>query len=219
MNPFHERLARVALRAVGQYGFALAGGYAVQAHGFLDRPSTDVDLFAAASADFDFANAVDTVIAAFEQDGPSADPEIRNASFARITVSSGKDIAKVELGVDWRQSEPVRLAVGPVLHPDDAVANKVCALFGRAEVRDYVDVDAILASGRYTRDDLLTLAASHDPGFDPFWFAEALTVIDRLSARLFEPYGLTPDEVALLKERMRQWARAIRTPRSDTEAS
>jgi hypothetical protein len=69
MNPFHERLARVALRAVGQYGFALAGGYAVQAHGFLDRPSTDVDLFAAASADFDFADAVDTVIAVFEQDG------------------------------------------------------------------------------------------------------------------------------------------------------
>jgi hypothetical protein len=42
------------------------------------------------------------------------------------------------------------LAVGPVRHADDAVANKVCALFGRAEVRDYVDVDAILASGRYT---------------------------------------------------------------------
>jgi hypothetical protein len=27
-----------------------------------------------------------------------------------------------------------------VLHADDAVANKVCALFGRAEIRDYVDV-------------------------------------------------------------------------------
>jgi hypothetical protein len=36
-----------------------------------------------------------------------------------------------------------------VLHADDAVANKVCALFGRAEIRNYVDVTAILASGRY----------------------------------------------------------------------
>jgi hypothetical protein len=37
-----------------------------------------------------------------------------------------------------------------VLYADDAVANKVCATFGRAEVRDYVDVAAILASGRYS---------------------------------------------------------------------
>jgi hypothetical protein len=54
MNPFHERLARVALDAVASYGFALAGGYAVQAHGFLDRPSADVDLFAEANAQLDF---------------------------------------------------------------------------------------------------------------------------------------------------------------------
>jgi hypothetical protein len=54
------------------------------------------------------------------------------------------------------------MAIGPVLHPDDAVANKVCALFGRAEVRDYVDVDAVVASGRYAKEELLDLAADHD---------------------------------------------------------
>jgi len=30
--------------------------------------------------------------------------------------------------VDWRAHDPVQLAVGPVLHSDDAAANKVCAL-------------------------------------------------------------------------------------------
>lgn len=45
MHAFHERLARTALGAAGQYGFALAGGYAVQAAGLLQRPSEDVDLF------------------------------------------------------------------------------------------------------------------------------------------------------------------------------
>jgi hypothetical protein len=33
-------------------------------------------------------------------------------------------------------------SIGPVLHPDDAVANKMRALYGRAEARDFVDVDA-----------------------------------------------------------------------------
>lgn len=45
MDAFHERLARVALRVGGSYGFCLAGGYAVQAHGMVDRRSEDVDLF------------------------------------------------------------------------------------------------------------------------------------------------------------------------------
>jgi hypothetical protein len=75
--------------------------------------------------------------------------EARSSSFARLSVSRGEEQARVELGMDWRMNEPIRLAIGPVLHADDAVANKVCALFGRAEIRDYVDVAAILASGRY----------------------------------------------------------------------
>jgi hypothetical protein len=31
MDPFHARLARIALAAAEAFGFALAGGYAVQA--------------------------------------------------------------------------------------------------------------------------------------------------------------------------------------------
>lgn len=209
MDPFHERLARVALDVAASYGFALAGGYAVQAHGFLDRPSADVDLFAEASAQFDFSEAVDAVIAAYRRDGLEADAEVRSSTFARLNVSGGEERAKVELGMDWRKNKPVLVAVGPVLHADDAVANKVCALFGRAEVRDYVDVAAILASGRYSEQDLVRLAEEHDPGFDPSWFVEALNAVDRLPDTLFAPYGLDPQDVSTLKTQMQAWARKI----------
>ncbi len=209
MDSFHERLARVALDVAASYGFALAGGYAVQAHGFLNRPSADVDLFAEASAQFDFSEAVDAVIAAYRRDGLEADAEVRSSTFARLSVSGGEERAKVELGVDWRKNKPVLVAVGPVLHADDAVANKVCALFGRAEVRDYVDVAAILASGRYSEQDLIRLAEEHDPGFDPSWFTEALNAVDRLPDTLFEPYGLDPQDVSALKTQMQAWARKI----------
>jgi hypothetical protein len=55
-------------------------------------------------------------------------------TFTRLTLATPEGGAeeKVELAVDWRAHDPVQLAVGPVLHSDDAVANKVCALFGRA---------------------------------------------------------------------------------------
>jgi hypothetical protein len=45
MEPRHERIARIALAAGARHGLALAGGYAVAAHGMGNRPSGDVDLF------------------------------------------------------------------------------------------------------------------------------------------------------------------------------
>jgi hypothetical protein len=46
MDPRHRQIAKIALQAAGSdYGLALAGGYAVRAHGMGDRPSGDVDLF------------------------------------------------------------------------------------------------------------------------------------------------------------------------------
>ena len=52
-----------------------------------------------------------------------------------------------------RAKEPVRISIGPVLHPDDAVANKMGALYERALARDFIDIDAALRSGRYDRRD------------------------------------------------------------------
>jgi hypothetical protein len=152
---------------------------------------------------------VEVVIAAYQREGLQVETELRSASFARLDVRSAAESVKVEMGLDWRKNEPIRLAVGPVLHADDAVANKVCALFGRAEVRDYVDVDAIVTSGRYTEDELLDLAADHDPGFDRPRFAEALAAIDRLPDSLFQPYGMRPQDTLALRQRMRAWARRI----------
>jgi sensor domain CHASE-containing protein len=155
---------------------------------------------------------VDVVIAAYMREGLRIETELRSASFARLDVRSATETAKVELGLDWRKNDPIQLAVGPVLHADDAVANKVCALFGRAEVRDYIDVDAIVISGRYSEYELLDLAADHDPGFDRSRFAEALAAIDRLPDSLFQPYGMDPEDTSALRERMRAWAGRISTP-------
>ena len=58
----------------------------------------------------------------------------RAETFARLTVTDPAEgpSEKVELSADWRAHDPVILNIGPVLDADDAIANKVCALFGRA---------------------------------------------------------------------------------------
>ena len=45
MREIHERIAAIGLREAEEYGFVLAGGYAISANGMGDRPSMDVDLF------------------------------------------------------------------------------------------------------------------------------------------------------------------------------
>lgn len=208
MDPFHQRLARIALEAAAEYGFCLAGGYAVQAHGFVDRVSKDVDLFTTMAAASDFPAAQNAVVAALRADGLEVAIEREGTSFARLAVTDpgAGTVSTVELGVDWRAYPPVQLAIGPVLHPADAVANKLCALFGRAEVRDYIDVHGVLEDGRFATGELLRMAAEHDPGFDLPIFAEALRAVRRFPSSAFEPYKLTADQVDALHARLLAWA-------------
>jgi hypothetical protein len=211
VDPFHERLARTALAVAGRYGFCLAGGYAVQAHGFVERESKDVDLFTTMAAVADFPTAQAEVTTALRADGIEVVVEREGPTFARLAVSDpvGGNSSILELGADWRAYPPVTLAIGPVLHPADAAANKMCALFGRAAVRDYVDVHGVLTDGRFTGDELLRMAADHDPGFDTHMFAEALRAVRRIPSSAFEPYKLSSDEVDALTTRLLGWAEEI----------
>ncbi|MEU8435682.1 nucleotidyl transferase AbiEii/AbiGii toxin family protein [Streptomyces sp. NPDC029216] len=59
--------------------------------------------------------------------------------------------------------------LGPVLHLDDLAAAKTGALFGRAEARDAIDVNALLKAG-CTRARLLELAVQNEaePSLDEY---------------------------------------------------
>jgi hypothetical protein len=213
VDPFHERLALVGLAALARYGFALAGGYAVQAHGLLERPSEDVDMFTTLAAEEAFPEAVRAAVAAYTDAGLTVDVLLENAMFARLALldpTSGQ-ASKVELGIDWRKHPPTLLDIGPVLARDDAVANKVCALYSRGQARDYIDVDAALRRGTYTRKQLLDLAADHDPGFEAAHFAQALRAIRRLPLAEFTAYGLSNPQAAALVERVVAWAEDLTT--------
>ncbi len=211
MNPFHERLAHVALAAAGTYGFALAGGYAVQAAGFLDRFSEDIDLFTSSARCSEFDEAVEAIVAAYAADGLDIDVNKRFDTFARLIVTDRRssETSKVELAVDWRANDPIMMAVGPVLHPDDAVANKMGALFGRVQARDFVDVDAAYRSGRYGREELLRLAEAADSGFDRRMFADAIGEAARIPADAFARYGVSGRDLDDLRTRFADWRAEI----------
>ena len=107
--------------------------------------------------------------------------------------------------MDLRANEPVRISIGPVLHPDDVVANKVRALYERALARDFIDIYAVLRSGRYDQAALLRLAERSDITFDRSMFADALGQAEMLDADDFAPYGLFGADLATLRDRFAAW--------------
>ena len=80
----------------------------------------------------------------------------------------------------------------------DLEVDKLLAYYGRAEPRDAVDLYFILQ--RASLDELLTLAAEKDPGFDLYWFAVALNrsagfpdELERWPVKMLQP--LEPTEL------------------------
>jgi hypothetical protein len=208
LDPVHRRLAEIGLRVSGRYGFALAGGYAVQAHGILERPSEDVDLFTAWERRGDFDAAVDAVVDAYREAGYEVETMQRFDTFARLSVvdrSAAWHPYKVELAANWRAQPPVQMDIGPVLHVDDVVAGKMSALYTRAEPRDFLDVDAAIATGRYSWDQLCVLAEQADAGFDRRILANLFDMLTRYPDRRFAAYGADPAHVAAMRERFARW--------------
>jgi len=154
----------VGLQAISQYGFVLAGGYALSANGIGDRPSKDVDLFSTSQSEDLFAEAAQKMIAAFRADGLIVDILQGQALFYNVSVADPATGEKttLQLGSDLRSYPPMLLSIGPTLDPRDAAAAKMISLYSRGELRDYIDVHTSVSSGRFAQEDVLALGDHKD---------------------------------------------------------
>lgn len=110
----------------------------------------------------------------------------------------------IDLGQDARIRTAEQGPLGALVALEESAADKVLALFGRAEARDFVDVQAL--AGRLGRERLLELAAEKDLGLDRYVFATALGTFDALPRRVFDL-----DEAAheALRSFVREWRTAL----------
>lgn len=208
MDPFQSEVARVALTAAEDRGFALAGGNALVAHGLVDRP-TPWTWTCSARSRADPAQVAEQVRRALETAGYRVEvtrrPEDSAGEFVQLAVSRDEQSMLLDLARDWRQQPPARLDIGPVLHLDDAVGSKVTALAGRGLPRDFIDVAAAL--DRYSRDQLMTLAFVRDPGLRVADFTDAARALDGIPTEAFAPYGLDEAAVSTLRAQLADWPR------------
>ena len=173
LTPYQEEVARLLSvnRTPDSY---LAGGAAIHIEPHTTRYSNDLDYF---------HDSVERVASAYADDertlrasGHLVAGEIRLPGYIRATVSRDGASTKVEWAHDsaWRFMPTIRSEIaGYTLHPIDLAVNKLLALAGRDEARDFLDIldlhDRVLSVGA-----LCWAAAGKDPGFTPLALLEIL---------------------------------------------
>jgi len=214
---FQRHVTTLVLDHIGSAGFALAGSGAIREHGITDRLTNDVDLFTTTATNPEaFAAAVADAEGALTGHGYHVTRIRSTPEFARLLVettdAADDNVVEVDLGIDWRNEPPTQFAIGPVLALRDAVGSKVAAVYSRGEARDYLDLDAIRRSGRFTDHDLLALAKEHDPGFELSHFVGQLQWVNRIRPGRTSDYGVDADQLDEIKTRITAWADELAAP-------
>lgn len=200
LTALQERVAALAAALPEATGFALAGGAAMAAHDMLDRSTRDLDYFAGP----DDADAVQRFADAFEQaakrDGLEVVRSRQAATFVRFEIRDGDDECEVDLGIDYRALASVSTRYGPALDLRELGADKVLAIFGRAEPRDFVDLAEV--AQRVPFAELIALAGEKDPGLDLEVLAQFLA---RVHVMRPESFGLDVAAHQALVEQVDGW--------------
>ncbi|MFB7409141.1 nucleotidyl transferase AbiEii/AbiGii toxin family protein [Streptomyces sp. NPDC056202] len=205
LTELHRRLLADVLAVGGAYPLVLTGGYAVQAHGLVDRLSKDLDV--ATENPEPMEKIAATVHAGLEQRGWQVRALETDPLSARLIVtdtSTGEecevDVLKEAL---WRP--PVKTRHGLVLSLEDVVGTKVRALADRGLARDLIDVRA--AADRWSHIELEELGRRHARhSFDLSDLQARLAGADWIDDTEFAAYGLDERQTAQLRRWAQEWA-------------
>lgn len=182
--------------------FYLTGGTALSAYYLHHRYSDDLDFF---THQADLEPVAGVMRSVCEEGGWRLTAEGSSPTFRRFLVERHLRVDFVS-DVEFRVGAPV-LKEG---HMVDAVkniaVNKVTAIFGRLDVKDYVDLYMLLEREPWDLWELLALARQKDGGLEPFRWAGVLADVETFTVL---PRMIVPLTLDQLKHRVREWRAQI----------
>ena len=192
--------------------FYLTGGTALSVFYLHHRKSDDLDFFTSTPELITpFSQALEDNL---KKKGLKVEKIRGFQSFVELSVISPEERTVIHLALDspYRFQPPISSPKYPGLKIDsfiDIASNKTLALFGRATLRDFIDLYFLNQKG-FSRKKLITLAKEKDPGFDLYWFGVALERINSFSKEAVEMHLLLkPVKMEELKNFFHQWRKEI----------
>jgi hypothetical protein len=173
--------------------FFLTGGAALAGFHLRHRETHDLDLFTLEDAMTDGMGAVYDVA---RELGGTLEAIQTSPDFRRVLLRRREEAIVIDLVHEYvAQAVPEKPVVNGVRvdPPQEILANKLCALLSRSEIRDLVDVRALELAG-YPMDDALKAAATKDKGLTPAQLGWVLSEIE-LGDDLIPPGGVSAEEL------------------------
>ncbi|MET9850873.1 nucleotidyl transferase AbiEii/AbiGii toxin family protein [Streptomyces ossamyceticus] len=205
LTPLHERLLADILDLGSPYPLVLTGGYAVQAHGLVERFSRDLDVATENPAPMEEIVASLTAglcARGWQTTHVQTDP--LSGRFLVTDLDTGEE-CEVDVLKEAFWAPPAQTPYGPVLSLDDVIGTKVRALADRGTVRDLIDVQA--ASRHRSTADLESLGRrrAHDE-FSLEDLRDRLIGADWYEDEDYTAYGLTSRQIEEVKAWALEWA-------------
>jgi len=175
LSPLQEDLLRAFFQR--EDGFFLSGGGALAGFHLAHRETHDLDLFTVEDA---LDQGMSALGGAARDLGATIEAIQTAPDFRRVLVRRGAEAVVVDLVREYgAQASPEKQVIRGIRvdPPAEIMANKLCALLSRSEVRDLVDVRALEHAG-YSLDDALMAATTKDKGLTPAQLAWVLSQIE-----------------------------------------
>ena len=180
--------------------WTLTGGAALAGFYTQHRTTRDLDLFFRPQDTL--GTVVGEVTAALTAAGLQVTPLRTLPTFAQLEVRDGIEMIALDLVADPTPiiESSVPTSIGTVTVQVETkyqlLVNKLCSLLSRSEIRDLVDIQALLEAGG-DLDRALADCPQHDAGFSPLTFSWILK--DLLIARVARLRGWSEEEIANLE--------------------
>lgn len=204
LNVLHRRLMQDVLEIGNSLPLVITGGYAVQAHELVDRPSRDIDV--ATDSDIPMEDIAAAVVAGLTARGWDICIIGIDPRSARMMATDPATREQCELDIlrEVFSQPPTVTPYGPVLALYDVIGTKVRALAGRGLPRDLIDIHA--ASQLCSNTELESLGRRHawDEQFSLSELRARLDGAEWYDDQAFAEYGLSAEEI----NDLRMWAQA-----------
>lgn len=199
LSPLQRRVldAVFAEEAFGR-AFYLTGGTALAAFYLFHRYSDDLDFFTN-DANIEFL----WPMLRHLQGSLGFTVESRAPRFIRLQFAEGLRVDFVQ-DVPSRVGIPVRRGTWQIDSLDNIAVNKVTAIQGRLEVKDYVDLYMLLTDHPKALGTWLNQAKQKDASIDPFLWSRVIGEVEtfRVLPRMITPLSL--EELVAFYRRLRQ---------------
>lgn len=161
--------------------FFLTGGTALSAFYLAHRESQDLDFFSLQP--FDTLALRTTIQEIADKTQSTMTMYIRSQTYNEIFLENKKESWRQKIDIVWEQPKHF----GEITHIDNIAVdslvniatNKILAVLGRLEPKDYIDLFVISTKTDLSFDKMFALAKQKDTGLSEFYFVNTIADIDK----------------------------------------